>query len=154
MQVFKATVPVFPCTLKADVTFLIGLPAFAVAFGYGTFLSLRLHQYAAITITTTFGLVLCALAVAAYSYRLKVDDEGLHFSWIMGKRGAKWTDVVRIEKTSHTFALYNKDNVEVVPLSVLHYVEQKAVADRALEINKLKTDKTKPKYPVLEQWIR
>jgi len=112
------------------------------------------RSYPTLTIVTALVLILLALTVAAYSYSLKVDDEGLHFAWVMGKRSAKWTDIVRLERTKNTFALYNKDNQEVVPLSVIPYAVQKAIADKALEVNKLRHDDKKQKYPILEQWTR
>jgi hypothetical protein len=112
------------------------------------------HSYVTLTIVTAITLVLFALTIAAFSYRLRIDEDGLHFSWIMGKRTAAWKDIFRIERTKSSFALYNKDDQEVVPLSVIPYPIQKAIADKVMTEVKMKQDTSKQKYPILEQWKR
>jgi len=154
VRLFNTTAPEFPCTLKADIAMRVGFPCFA-AFGIlGWYFSHIIHSTFAVVIMSAIILVMIGLTVAAYSFRLKVDDDGMTMTWILGERSVKWTDMARVERAKNTFSFYDRHDREVVPLSVLPYNVQKAIADKGMAMVTFKLDTRKQKYPVLEQWTR
>lgn len=145
---------VFPSTFYADLGFRIGLPAFTLFGTLGWYINFKKHDYITLAITTTIILVCACLTVAALSYRLLVDDEGFHLAWILGRRKVAWTEIDHLEKTKLGYGVYNTKSEELVPLSVLTHMDQKAIADETIARTKLVLQTKKVKYPVLELWSR
>ena len=142
-----------PSVFPADLSYRIGAALFSLVGIIGIGLASSRHEtqnlvLSAIPFVVFFGALLLTL-----TFRLEVDEAGLHQRSILGRKEATWNQVKRLDQ-GRAYSIYGESTGELVWLSLVSTAAQLAVAEEAIRRCALRPSGAKMEYPVRQQWIR
>jgi len=143
----------FPQTFPADLAYRAGAAVFCLPGVIGIGLAISRHNLKfgldlALPLLFFFSALLLAL-----TFELTVDEIGLHQRSILGRREVPWSDVRRVDY-SRTYSIHAEGLREVVWLSMVSTVAQKAIAEEAIRLANLHPTREKIVFPMRGQWVR
>ena len=98
-------------------------------------------------------LFFAAAFLLTLSFDLTVDENGLHQRSLIGRKEVLWSDVQRVEQ-SRAYSIHGAGTPELVWLSMVSTVAQKAIAEESVRLAGLHSSGEKLVYPMRNQWTR
>ena len=143
----------FPRTFAADLSYRIGAILFSLVGVIGFGIAIAHHQAQSLFALAVPFVIFFGAALLTWTFRLTVDDAGLHQQSILGRRDASWGDVRRLDQ-SRAYSLHGASDHELVWLSLVSTVAQEAIAEEAIRRASLRQSGKKAEYPLKRQWVR
>lgn len=143
----------FPRTFAADLSYRLGAGLFSLiaVLALGTARSSHDHTLPFV-LALTSSIFFIAL-VLVLSFKLTVDETGLHQQSVLGRRDVPWSQVRRLDR-GRAYSIHAEGSRELVWLSLLPTTAQQAVAEEAIRLADLRPSEAKMAEPVRQQWVR
>lgn len=148
-----ATPVTYPHTFHADPAYRYGSVLFSLTGVIGMGLALSRHDTRSLLLIALPFLVFLAAILLTNTFRLTVDERGLHQWSLLGRKEATWEQVQRLD-FALTYALYGASSKELVWMSMLSVVDQQVIADEAIRQAGLRVSDAKMVFPMQKQWVR
>ncbi len=144
---------VFPRTFPADLSYRLGAGLFSLigALALGT--APARHDPSLLPVLAVTSSVFFAALALAWTFRLTVDEAGLHQRSLLGRREVPWDAVRRLDR-GRAYSIHAEGSRELVWLSLLPAHSQQAVAEEAIRRAGLRPSDAKMQEPVRQQWVR
>ena len=149
----QATPLTLPSVFPADLSYRIGAALFSLVGIIGIGLASSRHETQNLVLSAVPSVVFFGALLLTLTFRLEVDEAGLHQRSILGRKEATWDQVKRLDQ-GRAYSIYGKDTGELVWLSLISTATQLAVAEEAIRRCALRPSDTKMEYPVRRRWIR
>ena len=142
-----------PRTFPADLSYRLGAGLFSLigALALGT-ASARHDPTLLPVLAVTSGLFFAALLLTL-TFRLTVDEAGLHQRSVLGRREASWGQVRRLDR-GRAYSIHAESSRELVWLSLVSPSAQQAIAEEAIRRAGLRPSGAKLAEPVRQQWVK
>ena len=150
----KAAPPItFPRTFLADVAYRLGAGLFSLigALALGT-ASTR-HDPSLLPVLAVTSSVFFLALLVVLTFRLTVDEAGLHQRSAFGQREATWDQVRRLDR-GRAYSIHAEGSRELVWLSLVSAPAQQAIAEEAIRRASLRPSDAKMQEPVRQQWVK
>ena len=143
----------FPRTFAADIAYRLGAILFSIVGVVGFEVAITHHQRQSLFALAVPFAVFFGAALLTWTFRLTVDDAGLHQRSLLGRRDVSWDQVRRLDQ-SRAYSLHGASDHELVWLSLVSMAAQEAIAEEAIRRAKLRQSGKKAEYPLKRQWVR
>lgn len=143
----------FPRTFAADLSYRLGAILFSFVGVVGFGIAVSHHQTQSLLVLAVPFVIFFGAVLLTWTFRLTVDDTGLHQRSILGRRDVSWSDVRRLDQ-SRAYSLHGASDHELVWLSLVSTVAQEAIAEETIRRASLRQSGRKAEYPLKRQWVR